>query len=98
MAMILGGRTVITTAGTRVQVNNTPRRVISILLKGRDSNTGKVYVGDSTVSSTAGLELKANQGVTIPSPGPAYTFLISDIWVDAATNGDIVDWLVELVP
>lgn len=98
MATILAGRTVVTTAGTRVQVNNTPRRVLSILFKGRDSNTGKVYVGDSTVASTAGVELKANQALNVRFLDSRVSGIFSDFWVDAATNGDIVDWIAILWP
>ena len=98
MAMTVAGRTVITTAGTRVQVDNTARRVLSILFKGRDSNTGKVYVGDATVSSTVGFELKANQAVNVRFLDIRISGIMSNFWVDAATNGDIVDWIAILWP
>lgn len=98
MPATIAGRTVVTTAGTRVQVNNTERRIMSILFKGRNGNTGNVYLGDSTVASTAGFELKPNQAVRLTFADRRVSGVMSNYWVDAATNGDVVDWIAEIWP
>ena len=98
MAIPLSGTTDVQTAGTRVQVNNTTRRILSITFRGRKGNAGNVYVGDSTVSSTAGFELDAGAAITFDFAAAQVSGRMSDFYVDAATNGDDVDWAAILWP
>ena len=98
MALPLTGTTDVPTAGTRVQVDNTTRRVLSITFKGRVGNTGNVYVGGSTVSSTAGFELQVNQSITFDFASGLVSGVMSDFYVDAATDGNDVDFAAILWP
>lgn len=92
MAYPLGQTTDVPTAGTRVQISNTARRVLSITFKARNANTGSIYVGISTVSSTNGFELRKNESVTYNFQSFLTSAPISDFYVDASVNGDDVDW------
>ena len=89
MAVI--GTISVSSAGTRVQ-NGTSGNVRGIMWRARADNTGIVYVGYSTVSSTYGVAI---------SPGDAFTVLfegyekLQNWYADAATNGDKVDFVAD---
>ena len=98
MAIPLTGTTDVPAAGTRVQINNTTRRVLSITFRARKGNSWNVYVGDSTVSSTAGFELAAGAALEFNFASAGVSARMSDFYVDTATNGNDVDWAVILWP
>jgi len=87
------------TATNAVQLSSGRRRVRRIYFKAHEGNTGDVYLGDSTVSSTNGISLdQARPGTdwhtidyTPSSESEDY------FYVDAATNGDDLDWLMVFV-
>ena len=104
------GTTNVATAGTRVQVSNTPDRVLWIRFTARDGNVGGVYVGASGVSSSVGRELHppltANASALASTTeydfgcytgkfGPG-SVPFSTFWADADTNANKVDWEVIL--
>jgi hypothetical protein len=89
------GTTDVPTAGTRVQLSNTAHRVKAIEVRGRPSNTGNTFFGTSDVSSTNGRTLQPGESVAV-SFGEG-TVKFADFYVDAATNGDDVDWSVVLL-
>lgn len=62
--------------------------VVAIYLSAPAANTGTVYVGDSTVSTTIGIAII--KGTTAPPIyAPEGQFLdIKNMFVDAATSGD----------
>ena len=53
------GQTTVSSAGTRVQLNNVTNRVKFIKAKALAGNSGVAYVGISDVASTNGYELSA---------------------------------------
>lgn len=78
----------VTTAGTAVQVSNSERIVRGFYVKARIANAGAAYLGDVDVAAGDGLEVPETEYLYISGP----TNL--ELWyVDAATNGDIVDIL-----
>lgn len=82
----------VTTAGTRVQLSTAPEHIARIAFKAPGGNTGNVYVGDSQVSSTRGWTLAPGESITLdfsPKTEPLDSF-----YVDAATNGDKLEWIV----
>lgn len=48
----------VTTAGTRVQLSSTNIYAYSVAIEAKLANTGKIYVGDVSVSSTRGHQLE----------------------------------------
>lgn len=83
---------IVASAGTAVQVDSNETPVSSLILQAQDSNTGSLFVGDSTVTSTNGLEVVP--GATIEITGDSFgrgqsnEIILSDIYVNATTSGD----------
>jgi hypothetical protein len=103
MRLVIGSVN-IGTATTRVQVNNKADRVYWIQFKANEGNSGHVFVGDSTVSATNGWSLDV-PGANRPTGEVTFNFRGSEkgahvqgsvpfsyFYVDAATNGDDVDY------
>ena len=90
----LAGTTDIPNAGTRVQISNTADKVKTIAVRGRVGNTGNVYFGVSDVASTTGWELEPGDYKSVDFGEGSVP--LSVFFVDAATNGDDVDWAVVL--
>ena len=87
--MALIGTITVTSAGTAVQ-STKEGTIGAVMWRARADNTGTIYVGDSTVSSSNGVAV---------SPGDAFTMnfggyeRIEDWYADAATNSDKVDFI-----
>lgn len=88
------GTTDVPSAGTRVQISNTPDRVKAIAVQGRPDNIGKTFFGRNDVSSTNGWVLQPGAGKVVTFGEGSESF--DAFWVDAATSGDDVDWDVVL--
>ena len=87
--------TTVTTAGTRVQITANPDHITRITFKALTTNTGDIYVGGSSVSSTVGHTLAPGESVALDfSPN---TEVLSNFWVDAAVNGEKVSWIIGAV-
>jgi aryl-phospho-beta-D-glucosidase BglC (GH1 family) len=88
------------TAGTRVQANSgTSRQATTVIIQALTSNTGNIYVGDSTVASTLGLMLAPGASITLNADqdleNEDKTYIdVADIYIDAATNGNKANILV----
>ncbi len=83
----------IPTAGTRVQLSATATPVTTVIIQAKASNTGLVFVGDASVAAGQGISLAAGKAIALNADDfgeGAGEFLLSDIYVDAATNGDDV--------
>jgi hypothetical protein len=73
-----GSRTV-TTAGTRVQLSliSVPCRKVTI--QALQSNTGKIYIGDSSVSSSNGIFLFSTQSFQLTPNNLNLVYLDSEV-------------------
>lgn len=91
-----GGIVTVSTAGTRVQLTSTATRAYAISIQAHPSNTGTIYVGDSTVASSACMAaLSAGMSFDIEGThrkDATDEFIASDYYVDASVNGDKVVW------
>lgn len=81
------------TAGTRVAITaTTTLRGYSVVIQAKASNTGKIYVGDSSVTSTKCVaELSAGQSVTIDAvqnAGRVELVKLSNIYIDSSVNAE----------
>jgi hypothetical protein len=85
--MLSTGQATVVTAGVRVQLGT---GVVNsgILVKALSTNTGIVYVGNSTVSSSNGFPLSADQVLVLDKVGK-----LSDIYVDASVNTQKVAYM-----
>jgi hypothetical protein len=79
----------VTTAGTAVQIVAVATPCKKVVLCADLGNTNPVVVGDSTVVAASGSQKGI---VLIPGNDPVTTEIddLSDLWVDAQTNGDRV--------
>ena len=93
MAKVYSGQITVTTAGTAVQGTSTPNYT-GFFIRALSGNTGNVYIGNDgagDVTSANGYELAPGDQIYIEVPN------LSDLWFDAATNGDKFSWLAGAV-
>jgi len=93
--MALSGQTIVTTAGSAVQLGDQPVGA-ALQVKALDTNTGIVAIGgadsgdgEGDVTVDNGLRLAAGQSVIFDFVGN-----LASIWLDAAADGEGVSWLV----
>lgn len=88
----------VTTAGTRVQLSSdVDYKPASVYIEAAGANTGYIYVGLVTVSSTVYISrIAAGEGLTLEVPGaggPNYRpggqgLQLSSLYIDSSVNGD----------
>lgn len=83
---VLNGKTIVTTAGTRVALAASTT-CVSVTVKALITNTGLIYVGNSTVSSSNGLQLSAGDTISLDIAN------LSTVNIDAAVSGEGVTYL-----
>ena len=83
---IYNGKKTVTTAGTAEALASSTA-VKSVVIKALYSNTGKVYVGNSSVSSANGIELEAGDAIGIDIDD------LSKIYIDVDNNGEGVSYI-----
>ncbi len=80
----------VTAAGTQEQLSTTVGWVSQVIIRAKVGNTGAIYVGRSTVSSS-NPPLEAGASITLNSPIRQPIIQLTDIWIDSAVNGEGVD-------
>ena len=90
------GTTTVATSGTEQQLSNTTNRVRWIKVKALAANSGIAYFGVSDISTTNGYELSAGNELEINFADIGGTVAFSSFYVDVASNGDKVSWVVVL--
>lgn len=99
MAAPLGGTVTVTTAGTRVAFPSARTRVVALKLRAAAANTGDIFIGDVTVSSSNAyvLEETGDEEGRVNWPIPeGHSIELKDIYADAAVNGETVHFLATL--
>lgn len=84
---IVNGKKTVTTAGTRVQLTTTSTGIHTVSVRALTGNTGLIYIGNSAVASTTGVELSAGDAITITIND------LSKVYIDSAVNGEGVTYL-----
>ena len=80
----------VTTAGTRQRLVATSTMVTGYVIRAQIGNTGSVYMGDNTVSSSSpALEQGAANTFTANNTNPPVD--LYDIYIDAANSADGFD-------
>ncbi len=84
-----------TTAGTRTQVNSSVTQVTSVYFEALSTNTGVIYIGDSTVTSTKYMtRLAVSAGFNLSAGGNFGGFgaeiNLSTLYIDSSVSGDKV--------
>ncbi len=83
---ILNGKTTVATAGSRTTLAASTA-VKSVTIKALSTNTGFIYVGDTTVASTNGFQLSARDSVSLDLAN------LNTINIDSSVNGEGVTYL-----
>lgn len=63
----------------------------SVTIKALSTNTGKIYIGDETVSSANGFDLDPRDSLDLRSDRARID--LSEIYIDAAVNGEGVRFI-----
>ena len=90
------GVTTISSAGTRVQLNNVTNRVKFVRVKALAGNSGLAYIGISDVAATVGYELSAGNEHELNFGEFGGSVPANIFYVDAGTNSDKVCWVMIL--
>lgn len=92
------GGVAVASAGTAVPLSSTPLKVFSVSILARQvdgtTNTGNVFLGDSSVDNT-NPDILPGETVEVPGTrqsGHSLEFDLSQIFVDADTNDDGVSF------
>lgn len=83
---IYNGKTPVTTAGTRVVLASS-QSIKSVTIKALAANTGIIYVGNSTVTSSNGFALAAGETISYDIANLVTTY------IDASVNGEGVTYI-----
>lgn len=87
-ALVSGAKDV-TTAGT-AEALAASQAVRSVVVRAKSANTGVVYVGTSTVDSTEGFPLAADEAITLNVND------LAAVYLDVATSGEGVHYIAEV--
>lgn len=79
---IHSGQKTVATAGSAEVLAAASTAIKAVAIKALPTNTGKVYVGDSGVSSANGFVLSVNEGVCLDVDN------LQDIYLDVSVNGE----------
>ena len=90
------GVTTISSAGTRVQLNNVTNRVKFVRVKALAGNSGLAYIGISDVAGAVGYELSAGNEHELNFGEFGGSVPANIFYADAATNGDKICWTMVL--
>ena len=86
----------ITTAGTAVQLSSTSYPIpdgVAVVVKAAPANTGNIFVG----GSQSDAQTAANRYTLVPNESVSLQVQdLNMVWVDAATSGDDVQYLLEV--
>ena len=92
----ISGEATVDAAGTAQVISTTVTSVIAISIIAKAGNTGQVYVGGSDVASTTNDGLDAGEVLNIDlsttKPGGARMIDLDDIYIDADTTGEGIDF------
>jgi hypothetical protein len=84
---VLNGQKTVTTAGTRVALVASTTSCSAVIIRALDTNTGIIYVGNSSVSSSNGHRLLPGESVGLSIND------LSSIYLDSSVNGEGVSYL-----
>ena len=81
------GQKTVAAAGTAEAVVSSETDYNMVQINALPTNTGNVYIGDSSVSSSTGYVLDAGDTIILPIKD------LSTIYVDADTAGEGISWI-----
>lgn len=77
-----------------MRLSSTQINAYSVIITASSTNSGIIYVGDSSVTSSNGVELKAGEALSISARMAGRSgnddVDLSQIWIDASSSGSAV--------
>ena len=95
-ATIGNGSKNVTTAGEAVPLVSDSKSVSEVTVQALESNTGSIFVGDSSVADGLGMEIPSLSSYTYRDLGRGTYYDLADIYVDAAVDGEGVTFNYEI--
>lgn len=83
---IFNGKTTVTTAGTRVILASS-QAVKSVTIKALSTNTGFIYVGNTSVAASNGFQLLAGDSISMDIAN------LTTVNIDSSVNGESVSYI-----
>tara|TARA_Y100000310_G_scaffold109975_1_gene108448 strand:+ start:5892 stop:6185 length:294 start_codon:yes stop_codon:yes gene_type:complete len=91
MPPVVGSEKTVTSAGTAETLVASQTLVQSVTMRAKRSNTTNIFLGDSDVDSSQNDGFAPGDLIAIPAGEDGAIDLVG-IWIDAATNGEGVDF------
>jgi hypothetical protein len=85
------GKKDVASAGTAVKLESSNYRVKTVTIIAHSDNAGVIHYGGSDVDSSTNAGLAAGESITITGAG---VFDLDDIYIDAGTSNDGVDFVI----
>lgn len=86
---VVTGQTNVTTAGTRVALGASTA-ILGVVIRAKLTNTGLIYVGNSSVTSSNGYILDRGSAVTVNVDN------LADISIDSSVSGEGVSYMAAI--
>lgn len=83
MPAVYASKTV-TVAGTRVQLSATPIVVSELTIEAKSDNTGRIFVGGASMTSSNGFQIAPGDSVTLKEAA----LNLTDYYIDADVSGE----------
>jgi len=93
--MIAEGTKTVSSAGTAERLSATDVYVFWLTIQADPSNTGNVYLGGDSVSSSSGIQLAPGDSHHFPPISRYYVYNLKNIWVDVGEDGEGVKYIAE---
>ena len=91
--MVYDGSATLTAAGTRQRLVSTRTPAAWITFQAGASNTGAIYLGGNTVSSTSGVSMLTGDAIVTWPVGDINMYDLREIWFDGATTNNTVQFI-----
>ncbi len=96
------GSVTIATAGTSATLGSgttlASKAAAWVIIQANPTNTGRIFIGDSRVSSSSfGVQMNASDSLDMPPCHAPNVYDLNQIFIDAEDNGDSVTFLYEVV-
>jgi len=95
-ATIGNGAKTVTTAGLAEALVDDNKSVSEVTIQALESNTGSIFVGDSSVEDGLGMELPSLSSYTYRDLGRGTYYDLAEIYVDSAVSGEGVTFNYEI--
>ena len=89
---LLHGQTNVTTAGTAVVLLSGAQVTYTLTISSKETNTGNIYIGDSSVDSSNGFILPPGGAISID-----HNHSLDNIYIDSDNDGEGVSYIGSII-